>query len=90
MSFFAQSLKPHFKSAAKPAPIPDFFVGVLTDTKIRLLVSIVASYVHSQAYEPHSLSLRDGLVDVRAEEEVLAPCGLDNLIEARLVDGEVV
>ena len=29
----------HFKSAAKPAPIPDFLVGVLTETKMRLDVS---------------------------------------------------
>lgn len=29
----------HFRSAAKPAPIPDFLVGVLTETKMRLVVS---------------------------------------------------
>ena len=29
----------HFRSAAKPAPIPDFLVGVLTETKMRLIIS---------------------------------------------------
>lgn len=31
----------HFKSAAKPAPIPLFLVGVLTETKMRLPISVV-------------------------------------------------
>lgn len=38
----------------------------------------------------HSLGLGDSLVNVSREEEVLAPGGLDDLIETGLVDGEVV
>lgn len=37
-----------------------------------------------------SLGVLDTLVNISAEEEVLAPGGLDNLIETRLVDREVV
>lgn len=38
----------------------------------------------------YSLSLGDSLVDVSGEEEVLSTGTLDDLIESRLVDGEVV
>lgn len=37
-----------------------------------------------------SLCLLNTLVNISAEEEVLAPGGLDNLIETRFIDREVV
>ena len=74
------------RSAAKPAPIPDFLVGVLTETKIRLYHQLR----HPESLEANSLGLGDGLVDVSAEEEVLSPGTLDDLLEPWLVDGEVV
>lgn len=40
--------------------------------------------------EDHSLRICDRLVHVRAEEQVPAPGGLDDLIKSGLVDGEVV
>ncbi len=38
----------------------------------------------------NSLSLLDGLVDVSAEEQVSASSLLDNIVESRLVDWEVI
>lgn len=38
----------------------------------------------------YSLGLLNTLVNISAEEEVLAPGGLNNLFETRLVEGEVV
>lgn len=43
-----------------------------------------------QENQKFSLGVLDTLVNISAEEEVLAPGGLDNLIETRLVDREVV
>lgn len=43
-----------------------------------------------QEKQNHSLGLLNTLVNISAEEEVLAPGGLNNLFETRLVDGEVV
>ena len=86
MSYSAQGiLEAHFKSAAKPAPIPDFLVGVLTETKMRLFVSKGRVLI-----ENDSLGFCDGLVHVGGEEKVLPPSSLDDLIETGLVDGEVV
>lgn len=38
-----QKKSTHVKSAAKPAPTPELFVGVLTDTKIRSASMIALS-----------------------------------------------
>lgn len=76
----------HFRSAAKPAPIPDFLVGVFTDTKIRLYISASR---HSGRVS-NSLSSRDRAVNVRAEEQVLPPSALDDLVQTGLIDGETI
>lgn len=62
-------------------------MGVLTETKMRLLC------ISEQLFQEklnHSLGLLNTLVNVSAEEEVLAPGGLNDIFETRLVDREVV
>jgi hypothetical protein len=61
-------------------------VGVLTETKIRLIVRIVC--ISKEKID--LLGLGDSLVDVCAEEEISSSGLLDNFIKSWLVNGEII
>lgn len=53
------------RSAAKPAPIPDFLVGVLTETKIRLTVSFFSTHAAKLTHSASAMALSTSVLKKR-------------------------